>query len=154
MVQQHSRKKMGWFVLELDQSRPGYRREKYCCTAYQRKQLLPPPQGTTALTHVRNDSHPPTQPPTLLPTNAYNYLIPQPPCSTGVQQQGQQQTEAVGPYSIFNLDTHTLKFGTLDLQRSKTTCWPPILIRPQTHHPPTNRYRPLLLHAEDTRTCK
>ena len=103
--------------------------------------------------HRHESTHPRTKrpPPTHQPTNPPTYQIPQPPCATGVQQHLQQQTEAFRPYSISYLE-HILKFGTLNLQRSKKTFWPPILTHPPTHHPPTNRQRPLLLHTEDART--
>ena len=162
---QYNSKRMHCFVLELRQSRPVIWRRQQNTAVVPKAITTPPPTGTNALTHARNDHHPPTQPTDRQPTNPSYHQTLQPICATAVQQQYSsncttvrtswyvyQQTEAFGPYSTFYRE-NTIRMGTLHLQRSTLTCLTPVLTHAPTHNPPTNRYRYLLLHAEDTRTC-
>ena len=62
----YSSKQMRWLMLELRQRRPVQRRKQ---NTVPKKKTGPPPIGTKALTHVRNDPHPPTHPPTQPPNH-------------------------------------------------------------------------------------
>ena len=61
---------MRWFVLEVRQSRPVWRRTKY---SHKRKIPGPPPTGTKAPTQVRNNL--PNNPPTHRPTHPSSKLF-------------------------------------------------------------------------------
>ena len=86
MLSQYSSKRMHCFMLELRQSRPVIQRREQNTAVAPKTTTAPPPTGTKALTHARNDRHPPTQPTARQPTNPSYHQTLQPTCATAVQQ--------------------------------------------------------------------
>ena len=90
----------------------------------------PPPTGTKALTHARNDRHPRaqrTQPTARQPINP-SYRQTLEPTTAALQQYQvrtscyiHQQTEAIGLYQVLVFYLENVIMGTLHLQRSTIT---------------------------------
>ena len=134
------------FRTRTSREQSGYIAEttKYCCCT---KETAPPPTGTNALTHARNDRHPPTQPTARQPINPSYHQPLRPICATAVQQYS--GTAAVqlyvpaGTYTskhrrlvrtrFFTLKTQSMR--TLHLQRSTKRVNHPFspIHRPTTH---------------------
>ena len=134
---------------------------KYCCCAEDSNSSISHIANMHESTHPRTKRPPPTHPTNRPPTDQSILLqnTPTNTCygSTAVRTSWyvHQQMKALLVSNLFIvLKTHSwVRCTSSGVQARVKGNHPSSPIHRPTHNPPTNRYRYLLLHAEDTRTC-